>query len=1824
MKSPLLVRSAARFALVGQVAVSLFAGACAKGPQSSAPAGDSSASLTGVPFKVAFSTQPATAAAGATLAAVGVSILDSGGAVVSSATNAVTLTISAPATLSGTTTAAASGGVATFNGLSVARAGTWRLTASSPGLHPATSASFVISAAAASSLAFSVQPTNSTGGATLSPAPTVVILDAFGNKVPGSGLTVSVALGANSTGATLSGTTSLSAPNGSAAFGSLSVDKVGAGYTLLATAGALPSATSAAFNISTGPVKSLTISSGNGQSGAVGSTLASPLVVVAYDAGKNPVPGFGVSWSALSGGSVSPASTTTNASGFASTSATLGTATGTYLFKAAGTSSPSISTTFSEQAQPGPAAALSLSAPTAASAGQAFTATATVLDSFGNRVTTSIAQVTLSASAGFTLGGTTTVAAKSGVATFHVSICGTGGATLTASSSGLASGSASVSVSGGTPASLVRVGNGQSAVVGSTLTIGVRVLDGCGDPLPAVAVAWSGGPGTLSAATSSTDSTGTASVQVTLSTVAGSEAFTATVGALTAHFTLLGLPGPARSLAFVQQPGNVTAGNAFSPAVSVALRDQYGNAVTTSGTSIAIAVTGIPSGTLQGTDPVNTLGGLATFNGLAPTFAGSFTLTASATGLTSATSNSFTVGPAAPSQMLTDPTLPTSGTVGTAVQLDVIIEDQFGNAVPGASVSWTASASGLVDGGATSTVTTDSAGAATTQATLCTTAGACTFGAALGALSATYVITATPGAPAALVFGSLPSPIYSATTISPAVQVSIVDAYANVEPDNTTVISLSLWSTQLAGDQSASLQGTRNQMAAAGVASFYDLRIAPVGIPYYFVANAPGLSDASPGFVVQCSAGFACGSSCVDLSSNVNDCGACGNVCATSAPNTVATCTAGACGVQCAAGTDQCTGNPADGCQSLSTAQNCGACGYDCGVGGVCSSGACVGGTRTVHAQMRTQFTDDTGAVTVVNGWPTEMSRATVTALLAPDGSPSGYTTFAVTPAVDGSFSVPLVPRGDYFIQIDTPGFAGPNGNIPVTNRALYQVSADAPDLTAYLHGRPGRLTASLYTPVTLALNGLLPLDVPRSQRRQIVLTSPQAGIYGSRPVPLLATFPPIGATSINGTIDWSQLQGNTPFSFMPDAAQGDVTVISQRLTVPVGSGANAGTLRTPLKYATLNNFVVQDGQPSTLAANFIDTPQTGSTPTDMRLSQFVPLASGFHPTAQPTAPANSITGCGWFATQSDIPNFGQVAQGTFFETIPTVTQDLNYGTVSYGQVFTGNGWHDIAQCIYQYDITLPAPAGQSPLAIQDTYFRLQALPAGINPFAPIVGSPAAPMINGSDAFPARVGVGSQPVISWTAPTLGTPTQYGVSLSVATGLQPNDINTLGITLYAGTSVKIPAGILQAGRTYQGQISATISPHNIGSPVLNNETPVDNANVDFGLFAPDVPAAFAVGGTVTGLSSSIVLANGSEQLTVSSNGAFAFATKVSGAYSVSIATQPSSPAQTCTLTNASGTATADVTNVVVSCPPFVVAGGLLGPGTVETTGGNLYFATSSPVSCYGTGTPRDSIFVVPVSGGTPTAIAPIDHYAGNCGAYGLVFDSTYVYWADYADATIWRATLAGAGATQLLNNGQYMNALAIDPVGGYLFFHQYGYASIGRFTVTGTNGNLDWANADDINGQNLATDASNLYWTDQPAGTVNKVPFSATPPATPTRIATGESSPFAPFVAGSTLYWLASGNLRQSPVVSPSASSLATGLPSPNSVVVDASSAWVLASGASASDGRLYKIPLGGGAPVIVAQGLYQPNSLAMDAGHLYWANNNTSGNVDGTITMIVK
>ena len=105
-------------------------------------------------------------------------------------------------------------------------------------------------------LAFGQQPTATGAGSTISPAITVLVEDSLGNVVTSDNSNVTLSLGSNPSGGTLSGTLTVAAVHGVATFNNLSINDPGGGYTLIARdtiSGSALTATSAAFTIGTPP-----------------------------------------------------------------------------------------------------------------------------------------------------------------------------------------------------------------------------------------------------------------------------------------------------------------------------------------------------------------------------------------------------------------------------------------------------------------------------------------------------------------------------------------------------------------------------------------------------------------------------------------------------------------------------------------------------------------------------------------------------------------------------------------------------------------------------------------------------------------------------------------------------------------------------------------------------------------------------------------------------------------------------------------------------------------------------------------------------------------------------------------------------------------------------------------------------------------------------------------------------------------------------------------------------------------------------------------------------------------------------------------------------------------------------------------------------------------------------------------------------------------------------------------------------------------------------------------------------------------------------------
>jgi Galactose oxidase, central domain len=207
----------------------------------------------------------------------------------------------------------------------------------------------------------------------------------------------------------------------------------------------------------------------------------------------------------------------------------------------------------------------------------------------------------------------------------------------------------------------------------------------------------------------------------------------------------------------------------------------------------------------------------------------------------------------------------------------------------------------------------------------------------------------------------------------------------------------------------------------------------------------------------------------------------------------------------------------------------------------------------------------------------------------------------------------------------------------------------------------------------------------------------------------------------------------------------------------------------------------------------------------------------------------------------------------------------------------------------------------------------------------------------------------------------GTFTIGGTVVSLAgTGLvlQDNGGDNLSVTASGGFTF---ATALAAGTMYNVTVlTQPSSPAQVCT--VADGTGTANANVGNIVVTCSIPS-ISIGGSVSGLDGTglVLQDNGGDNLTITTNGTFKFATLlVSGApYNVTVLTQPSNPAQVCTVSMGTGTATANVTSVQVVCPAVfnTIGGNIVGlyvptgqtaNGVLQDNGGdNLPFTENGP-------------------------------------------------------------------------------------------------------------------------------------------------------------------------------------------------------------------------------------------------------------------------------------
>jgi hypothetical protein len=520
-----------------------------------------------------------------------------------------------------------SSGIATTSYKLPTTPGTYTVTGSSSGY---SSAAFTETATGTSGKTLTVNGGNNQTGVvgTALPTPLTVLATSGGTVV--SGLTVTFR--DNHAGGTFNPTNAITNSSGIAS----------TVYTLPSTPGTITinagnvnystaNFTETATNATSGKV--ITVTGGNNQTGAVGTTLPNPLTVSATNNGV-PVSGLSVSFIDGKKGTFSPNPAITNSSGIASTNFTLPQTAGTITVTAGaiGYTSANLTETATSSVKTlavnggnNQTGTVSTTLPTA------LTVLATI-----NGTATSGVSVSFSDGTG---GGTFTpnpaISNSSGIASTSYTLPATAGTyTVTASSSGYSSTTfTETAQSSVTVATLQLVSGGkQTGTVGTALPapIVIRAKDSSGKTVQGASISFTDGAGgTFSPNPAITDSTGQASTTYTLPTVAENLVVTASDGSVKVTASEKSVPAAASKIAIVSGNNQSANPNTLLPSkLIVSVTDTYLNPI--SGYTVTFTDNGA-GGTFSTTMPVTDSHGQASVSYTTGSNPGTITISAGST-----------------------------------------------------------------------------------------------------------------------------------------------------------------------------------------------------------------------------------------------------------------------------------------------------------------------------------------------------------------------------------------------------------------------------------------------------------------------------------------------------------------------------------------------------------------------------------------------------------------------------------------------------------------------------------------------------------------------------------------------------------------------------------------------------------------------------------------------------------------------------------------------------------------------------------------------------------------------------------------------------------------------------------------------------------------------------------------------------------------------------------------------------------------------------------------------------------------------------------------
>jgi hypothetical protein len=400
----------------------------------------------------------------------------------------------------------------------------------------------------------------------------------------------------------------------------------------------------------------------------------------------------------------------------------------------------------------------------------------------------------------------------------------------------------------------------------------------------------------------------------------------------------------------------------------------------------------------------------------------------------------------------------------------------------------------------------------------------------------------------------------------------------------------------------------------------------------------------------------------------------------------------------------------------------------------------------------------------------------------------NGFTTIPGLGYSNGSFTIPKVPVGPYYLKLDTPRYQ--NFYTVFTGRQI--------DMGYYEMGRDDAVASELGTTLTLSVTNM----TPWTANDGLGLVSENAGLFAANLESIGSPKPGAGATQINLTFDMGKVPEDVPWHApqLVNGGEGDVAYLGHLSHVP-----SPVPHLVLVEVAQLPSFTQTNLQTTSVSGSFATFTLDQSLSFDWKRDECAQLLTQANPNA-----VAGITNMFLGVLPGDETYGLYRAAPNLLEYVPSGTGEVSQ-TFSYGNPFPGWVLHAGFACNFGVQFQLPSTS--SPATIPGSFGVFMpgdALGATVT-VEPSVSPVAKPTVEGGDFFAGGTISTVTPTLAWQAPSLGQPSRYEVAVFWLSTSNGGTVQTLaGTIVTADTSVKIPTGLLQLNKTYAFRIEATVT------------------------------------------------------------------------------------------------------------------------------------------------------------------------------------------------------------------------------------------------------------------------------------------------------------------------------------------------------------------------------------------------------------------------------